>query len=177
MLKAKDLMTACPRFVQVDDVLFDVAVLMRDLDIGCLFVCENERVRGVVTDRDIAIRGAARGREPLTTPVSEVMTVGVIAVNEETPIECVGWQMASYGIRRIGVVEDTGQIVGVIALGDLVGHPEIDPGLILEIVRPVAQKRIPSPLMAETAGPVGDIAWRYADNFRPVGKAAAVAAV
>src|SRR5678815_5141174 len=74
---------------------------MRDLDIGFLPICDNDRLVGTVTDRDIAIRSVAQGRDPRLAPVSEIMSPGVVYCYDDEAIEQVAQQMQEREVRRI----------------------------------------------------------------------------
>ena len=120
-MKARDLMTPDPAQVTPSDSLQRVSQLMAEHDCGCIPVvtAADQRVLvGVVTDRDIAIRAVAEGR-PGTTPIGEIMTQNPDCVNPNDDIEQVEKLMADRQIRRVVVVDDTGECVGIIAQADL----------------------------------------------------------
>ncbi len=92
---------------------------MRDLDIGFLVVCENDRLIGTVTDRDITIRSVAQGRDPRLAPVSEIMTPTAFYCYEDEEIEMVGRQMQDKEVRRMLIMNHQNKLVGVVSLGDI----------------------------------------------------------
>jgi CBS domain-containing protein len=91
---------------------------MADLDVGAIPVCDGKRLQGMITDRDIAIRAVAQNRGG-DTRVSEVMTQDVIWCTEEDSTEDVLDRMADAQVRRIPVVDQDRNLVGIVALGDL----------------------------------------------------------
>ncbi len=120
-MKARDLMTPDPAQVTPSDSLQRVSQLMAEHDCGCIPVVKGADQRslvGVVTDRDITIRAVAEGR-PVTTPIGEIMTQNPDSVNPNDDIESVEKLMSDRQIRRVVVVDDTGECVGIIAQADL----------------------------------------------------------
>ena len=120
-MKAQDLMTESPACVTPDDTARRVAQLMADNDCGCLPVVEgrdNSRVVGVVTDRDIALRGVAQGKGP-DTPVRELMTPDPDCCTPDADVKEVERLMADRQVRRVIVVDGAGCCLGIIAQADL----------------------------------------------------------
>jgi CBS domain-containing protein len=120
-MKARDLMTPDPAQVTPSDSLQRVSQLMAEHDCGCIPVvnaADQRSLVGVVTDRDIAIRAVAEGR-PATTPIGEIMTSNPDCVTPDDDLERVEKLMADRQIRRVVVVDDTGECVGIIAQADL----------------------------------------------------------
>lgn len=97
----------------------DAAVRMRDEDLGALPVGENDRLIGMVTDRDIVTRGVAAGRAGSPMAVREVMSEKVYYCFDDEPIERVGELMAEHKVRRVPVINRDKRLVGVVGLGDL----------------------------------------------------------
>jgi len=92
---------------------------MRDEDTGILPVGEGDRLVGIVTDRDVALRLVAEGKDPARTKVREVMTQDVKYVFEDEELGHVADNMAEQQVRRLPVVNRSKRVVGVISLGDL----------------------------------------------------------
>jgi CBS domain-containing protein len=92
---------------------------MRDLDVGSLPVCDNDRLAGIVTDRDIAVRGVANGRDPEKTHVREVMTPGIVYVFDDEDTQRAARVMEEHQIRRLPVLNRAKRLVGIISLGDI----------------------------------------------------------
>lgn len=107
---SKDIVTCCPT-----DNVKEVAQTMRSLDIGCLPVVENEKVVGMITDRDIVTRGVAKKR---AATVSEVMSKKVISTHPNDTVENAASLMAENRIRRLPIIENNA-LVGFISLSDI----------------------------------------------------------
>ena len=120
-MKARDLMTPDPAQVTAADSLQRVSQLMLEHDCGCIPVvtaADQRSVVGVVTDRDIAVRAVAGGFPP-TTPIRDFMTTNPDTVGPDDDLEHVERLMSDRQIRRVVVVDDTGECVGIIAQADL----------------------------------------------------------
>jgi CBS domain-containing protein len=120
-MRASEIMTANPACVTETDSALQVAQLMLEHDCGCLPVVageDDQHVVGVVTDRDLAIRGFARGKES-HTPVRELMTSDPCCCSPGDDVHDVERAMADRQIRRIVVADDDGRCVGIIAQADL----------------------------------------------------------
>lgn len=120
-MKARDLMTPEPARVTPSDSLQRVSQLMAEHDCGCIPVvtaADQRSVVGVVTDRDIALRAVAEGR-PATTLVGEIMTPNPDCVTPDDDLERVEKLMSDRQIRRVVVVDDSGDCIGIIAQADL----------------------------------------------------------
>ena len=113
-----DVMTKEPVVLESDSLLTDAARIMRDSDIGDVIVIEGGSVCGIVTDRDIVVRGIAADKNPATTRLGEVCSRDVTTVSSDTPVEEAVRLMRDRAIRRLPVVDDD-RPVGVISLGDL----------------------------------------------------------
>lgn len=92
---------------------------MKAADIGAIPICEEGRLLGMITDRDIAIRGVAEGRHPEETKASEIMSRDVIACREDQTIEEVARLMQEIQIRRLPVVDAEQRVIGIVSLDDL----------------------------------------------------------
>lgn len=117
MRKVSDIMTKDCVTVTPQDHIYECAVLMKRHDIGFLPVVDGRRLVGVVTDRDLVIRGYA-GKHPGSEPVATVMTEEVETISPNLSVDEVGAKMAENQIRRLAVVEN-GELLGVVAIGDL----------------------------------------------------------
>lgn len=118
-MQIKDVMTANVHVVAPDTNLREAASLMRDLDIGALPVCENDRVVGFVTDRDITVRATAAGRSSDECQVKEVMTHGVVYCREDASLEEAERLMKDRQVRRLVVLDDDRRLSGILSLGDV----------------------------------------------------------
>jgi CBS domain-containing protein len=116
----REVMTPLPRTVTVDASLQEAARLMAEDDIGDVIVTERdgERVAGIVTDRDIAIRAVAEGLDPKTATVSEIFSRDLVSARPGDTVHDVLELMSASNVRRLPVVESE-RAVGVVSLGDL----------------------------------------------------------
>jgi CBS domain-containing protein len=120
-----EVMTTDVEVVRPEETLRDAARAMADLDVGSLPVCDGRRMIGMVTDRDITIRGVAEGKGP-DTPVRDVMTDDVVWCTDTDSVDEVLQQMSDAQVRRIPVVDRDRQLVGIVALGDIALEEEDD---------------------------------------------------
>src|SRR4051812_33080336 len=118
-MKVNQIMTAHASCVAPDNTLVEAAGLMRELDVGALPVCDGDRIEGMVTDRDIVLRGVADGRDANTATVRDVMSPGAISVFADQEVEEVARLMEEKQIRRLPVLNRSRRIVGIVSLGDL----------------------------------------------------------
>ena len=121
-------MTHDPRTVDASASLVDAAREMRDGDVGDVVVTREGRVTGILTDRDIVIRGVAEGRAPESIPVREVATEDVRVLEPSQSLDAAVQVMREHDIRRLPVV-DGGRPVGIVSLGDVA--VERDPDSVL----------------------------------------------
>jgi CBS domain-containing protein len=117
-MKISEMMTRDVQIVRPDQHIRDAASQMADLDVGALPVGENDRLIGMITDRDIAIRGVAAGHGP-DTAVREVMSTDVKYCFEDQSIEEVARNMGEIQVRRLPVLDRNKRLVGIVSLGDL----------------------------------------------------------
>ena len=118
-MKVKECMCNDVSCVKPEAKVCEVAKLMLDKHVGCIPVCDNNnKVVGLVTDRDLILRSLACNKDTNKTPISEVMTTKVYEISSEADISEASKMMAECQIRRIPVV-DNNAIVGIISLGDL----------------------------------------------------------
>jgi CBS domain-containing protein len=111
-------MTRDVRVASPSESIQDAAAVMGEIDAGLLPVGENDRLVGMITDRDIAIRAVARGKGP-QTPVREVMTQDVKYCFDDEDTEDVIRNMADQQVRRLPVLNRDKRLVGILSLGDL----------------------------------------------------------
>ena len=117
-MRVSEAMTRDVRVARPDQSIQDAAKMMSDVDAGVLPVGENDQLVGMITDRDIAIRGIALGKGP-DTPVREVMTADVKYCFEDEDTDQVARNMADQQVRRLPVVNRDKRLVGILSLGDL----------------------------------------------------------
>lgn len=121
-MKVKDVMHESAEFINRDRTVREAAEMMAKGDYGCLPVEENDRMIGMITDRDIALRVVAKGLDPNVTKVSECMSKGIEYCFEEDDLMEVGEMMASEKIRRLPVINSSKRLIGMLSLGDIANN-------------------------------------------------------
>jgi len=116
--KIRDIMTSSPITLDADSTVNEAAKAMRQHNIGDVIVLSNGQVKGIVTDRDLAVRVLAEGRSPGNTKLAEICSGDLVAVSPETDVDRVIQLVREHGIRRVPVVQN-GKAVGVVSIGDL----------------------------------------------------------
>ncbi|QDP18922.1 CBS domain-containing protein [Sphingomonas xanthus] len=117
-MKISEVMTTEIEKVTADQTAREAAQFMLRADTGSIPVCEGDKVIGMVTDRDIAVRGVAEGRGP-DTPISDLMSDGIICAHEDDDLASVAKRMSDEQVRRLPVVDSDQKLVGMVSLGDL----------------------------------------------------------
>ena len=117
-MKVSDVMTTDIETVRPDQQARDAARFMLQADAGSIPVTEGDRLVGMITDRDIAVRGVALGYGP-DTLISELMTTGVVSAHANEHVEEVARKMGEAQVRRLPVIDDEQRLVGIVSLGDL----------------------------------------------------------
>jgi CBS domain-containing protein len=112
-------MTPGAECVPPDSTLQDAARKMRDLDVGALPVCDNDRLSGMLTDRDIVVRAIAEGRDPKMVRVRDAMTAGIDYCFEDDDVREAAHHMQEKQIRRLAVLNRDKRLAGIVSLGDL----------------------------------------------------------
>ncbi|PTL84605.1 CBS domain-containing protein [Vitiosangium sp. GDMCC 1.1324] len=119
MKTLKDVMTQDVEVLEPDATLRQAAEMMRQFNIGPVPICEGGRLVGMVTDRDIVVRGLALGHDPNTSTVSAVMTREIEVIHQDASLKEAAALMAANQIRRLPVVDDDENLVGILSLADL----------------------------------------------------------
>ena len=117
-----ELMTPNPRTIDQDKPVSDAAKMMRDEDVGLAPIVDGDKLVGTVTDRDIAIRVVAEGKDPETTKVIEIASRELITIDPQQDLDDAVKLMARHQVRRLPVVEEDGKLVGVVAQADVAEH-------------------------------------------------------
>lgn len=124
-MNISDVMTRDVRVASPDDVLQTAAQLMEENDFGILPISENDRLVGMLSDRDITVRAVARGLAPDSCKVREVMSGDVKYVYDDESVEEAARSMSELQVRRLPVINRDKRLVGIISLGDVaVSEPE-----------------------------------------------------
>ena len=117
--RVRDVMTANPATVSEKDSIRDVARIMAREDTGIVPVVDGKKIVGLITDRDIVVRLVAEGKDLANSRVKEVMSRSVRSVKEDTPISEVLDLMSNEQIRRVPVVNQNNELVGILSIGDI----------------------------------------------------------
>lgn len=126
MKLVKDVMTTGVRTLSPKDSMVLAAQAMEELDIGVVPVCDGARIVGMVTDRDIVLRGVAQDLAPSRTTLKDVMSTKVECVFEDESLEDVTARMQQLQIRRLPVLDRDNRLVGMLSLGDLASRGDVD---------------------------------------------------
>lgn len=119
MTTVADVMTRGVRTMAPSDTVVKAAQAMDELNVGVIPVCEGQKLVGMVTDRDIVVRGVAQEGDPKTLRLADVMSTNVRCAREDDDIDDVLSEMANTQIRRMPVVDGREQLVGIVTLGDI----------------------------------------------------------
>ncbi|KAA0548057.1 CBS domain-containing protein [Bacillus sp. BGMRC 2118] len=117
MQTVRDVMSTDVEYCTPLDNVYEVAVKMKDLDVGAIPIVENEKLIGMITDRDLVVRGYAEKRSG-SHELTDIMSSNLVTVPSDTTLQEASQLMAEKQIRRLPVVEN-GQLVGIVSLGDL----------------------------------------------------------
>ena len=119
-MKVKDCMCEDVCTIKPESTLREVAKMMSEKHIGCMPVCDNNNcVCGIITDRDLVLRGIACNKDINNTKVSDIMTCNVCSCSETDDITNAETKMGQKQIRRLPVCDENNKIVGILTIGDL----------------------------------------------------------
>jgi CBS domain-containing protein len=124
-MKVSEVMTRDVQTVRPDQTAREAASFMLSADAGSIPVTDGVRLVGMITDRDIAVRGVAEGHGP-DTSVSELMTNDIISVRESDDTDDVAVRMSEAQVRRLPVIDEQERLCGIVSLGDLTQRGEDD---------------------------------------------------
>jgi CBS domain-containing protein len=123
---AKDVMTSGPECIGENDTVADAAKRLAELDVGALPICgEDDRLKGMLTDRDIVVKVLADGKDPSDVKAIELGGEKPVTIGADDPIEEALHTMRDHKVRRLPVI-DGQQLVGVVSIADLAGNVEDD---------------------------------------------------
>ena len=117
-MKVHEIMSRRPALIDPSTTIAEAARTMRDGDLGCLLIGQDEQVFGILTDRDIVVRVLANGTNPTQERVCDVMSSEILSCFEDQPVENVAKIMAEHGVRRLPVLDRRGRLAGVVSLSD-----------------------------------------------------------
>jgi CBS domain-containing protein len=138
MRNCQDVMTKHPATCRESAPVMDAARLMEREGVGSIPVCEDGKLTGIVTDRDIALRVVADGRDPRETRIQDVMTRDPDCVSADDPIDRAIEVMETRQVRRIPVIEAGGRLVGIIAQADIATRLD-EPNATAEVVEAISR--------------------------------------
>lgn len=124
MEKIKDIMTEEVECCTLLDNVYEVALKMKELNVGAIPIVDQDKVVGMITDRDIVVRGVAE-KHPGSTKVEEIMSNNLVTVSPDSSSKEAARLMAEHQIRRLPVVEE-GKLIGIVSLGDFAIHELTD---------------------------------------------------
>ena len=117
-MKVSQVMTTDVATVRPDQTAREAASFMLSSDAGSIPVTDGDKLIGMITDRDIAVRGVAQGHGP-DTPVRDLMSDGLICARDDDDVEEVAMRMADAQVRRLPVIDREDRLCGIVSLGDL----------------------------------------------------------
>ena len=141
MKKCNEVMTKNPVCCLPNDMVAKVAQLMKSKDIGTVPIVENEQTKklvGIVTDRDLALKIVAEGRDAKSTKAEEVMTRKVVTCRGEDDVQKALDAMSEHQLRRIPVVDNDNRVIGIIAQADVATRVD-QPAKTAEVVKGISQ--------------------------------------
>ena len=137
-MRVREIMTTNVECVGPDTPVIDLAQKMKTLDVGFLGVCENDRLIGTVTDRDLVIRGIASGRDLNMSTARDVMTHDVFWCFEDDNVKDVAAKMREKEVRRMLILNKDKRLVGVVSIGDISKVEEKESGKTLKDITEAA---------------------------------------
>src|SRR5215475_7487963 len=121
-MHVSEVMTRHVEVIDCNSPLREAAGKMKSLDVGLIPVCDGDKLRGTITDRDIAVRGVAEGYDPSKTKVADIMSADLAYCYEDDEIDAALNLMEKRQIRRLPVLSREKHLVGIVSLGDLAVH-------------------------------------------------------
>jgi len=121
-MQVGEVMTRHVEVIDSNAPLKEAASKMKILDVGLIPVCDGDNLRGLLTDRDITVRGVAEGYDPSKTNVADIMSTDLAYCYEDDEIDAALNLMEKRQIRRLPVISREKQLVGIVSLGDLAVH-------------------------------------------------------
>jgi len=142
-MNVAEVMTRNPEVIRPDTIIKQAAETMKKLDVGLLPVCDGERLVGMLSDRDITIRGTAAGLDPAKTRAEQIMTREVAYCLDDKEIKEAVRIMEEKQIRRLPIVNHEKKLVGVVSLGDIAvrtGNQRLAGKVVREVSEPAQPK-------------------------------------
>ena len=139
----QEIMTRHAECTRPSATLHEAAERMQQLNVGSLPVCDNDRLVGMITDRDITTRSVAEGHDPDADHVADVMTPGITYCFDDQDVKEAARLMNEKQIRRLPVLNRSKRLVGIVSLGDLAVHTG-DDELVGDTVEGVSEPALPN---------------------------------
>jgi CBS domain-containing protein len=134
MTTARDIMTSGPDVIDAQSTVLDAARKLASDDIGALPICENAKIKGMITDRDIVVKVLAEGKDPSTTKVIDLIQGEAITIGADDSVEEALKTMSKYQVRRLPVIDGT-DLVGVVSQADIARNlPDDKVGDLVEAI-------------------------------------------
>jgi|ERR1043166_1248589 CBS domain-containing protein len=143
MKRVADIMTRNVESVEPGTTVRDAADKMKTRNIGSLPVCDNKRLVGTLTDRDVTIRVTAEGRDPAQTKVGDIMSKEVVTVTPDQELSEAEQLMHDHQVRRLPVVDESHQLVGYLAMAK-VAQAEQDEQVTGKVLRGISEPKTPA---------------------------------
>lgn len=140
-MKISEVMTRDVEFIHESDTISDTARKMKELNVGVMPVFDENRLVGMITDRDIVIRAVAGSLDPRSTRIGQIMTKDVVSCMEDDDVSEALKMMQVNKIRRLIVRDDQNKVVGIVSLGDLATN--LSECLVGEALRDVSEPARP----------------------------------
>ena len=118
----REAMTSNPKTVSGNQTVVDAARIMKQEDAGIVPIVDGSKLVGVITDRDIAIKVVAEGKDPQSVKVTELASQDLVTVDPQQDLDEALRLMARHQVRRLPVVEEDGRLVGILAQADVARH-------------------------------------------------------
>jgi CBS domain-containing protein len=139
-MQIKDVMTQSAATVNSDAFVIDAATKMKNLNVGSLPVCDNGKLEGLITDRDIIVRLLAEGLDPLCTRIGEIMTPGATYCFDDQTLDEAASLMQAQQIRRLPILNRNKELVGMLSLGDIAIRADtLDQDLANEALKKISE--------------------------------------
>jgi len=133
---ARDIMTANPKIMKVDDKVIDIARCLADDDIGAVIICnDDDRLQGMITDRDLAVEVLAAGKDPESVTAGELLDGSeVVTIGADDSIDEAIDTMKQHAVRRLPVIDGT-QVIGMVSQADIAMHADGEQvGRLVEVI-------------------------------------------
>lgn len=160
-MRARDIMTREPECCRPDQTAGDAARVMRDRDCGCVPIVDDAgSVVGIVTDRDLAVRGIATGKES-TTKLNDLMTPAATCCGPDDDLRDVEQKMAELQVRRIPIVDASGRCLGIISQADIARASATDSTVTEQEIALVVEKISQPPSKGRSRTPETEVTQQF----------------